>query len=380
LTIEREDLDAAVAAGVLPQAQADALRRFVGEQRRSRLEQAGREDEHFRFMRGFNDFFFAIGILLLGFGMIFFAGDDPLRNLIAAAVVWGLSELLVGRMRLVLPGILLSIFFMFFVFLAVPDEILLSWLSTPGQRVPIAANFLLGLLTSSGAPLIVAIKALVTAVTAAVYYWRFRLPFALLPIAASLVLVAVSVALIFTGPVSIFVQSIIILACGLAVFGAAMAFDLSDRDRLTRRSDCAFWLHLLAAPLIVHSLISLVSPNAAPTSAHIAWSILLIVAFLALIAIIIDRRALLVSALAYVGAVITYALAGPASSELSSFAAARAAKSGGLDRGFVFFLTLVILGTSVIALGVGWLPLRRWLLRHISPALARRLPPVPQTR
>jgi hypothetical protein len=49
--------------------------------------------------------------------------------------------------------------------------------------------------------------------------------------------------------------------CGLRVFAAAMSFDLSDRDRMTRRSDCAFWLHLLAAPLIVHSLISLIDPN-----------------------------------------------------------------------------------------------------------------------
>ena len=38
-----------------------------------------------------------------------------------------------------------------------------------------------------------------------------------------------------------------------------MSFDISDRERLTRRADCAFWLHLLAAPLIVHSVVSLVS-------------------------------------------------------------------------------------------------------------------------
>ena len=88
-SIESEDIDAAIAAGVMPQAQADALRAFVAERHRSRLEQAGTEDERFRFMTGFNDFFFAIGILLLGFGMMFFTGGVPLPSLIAAAADLG---------------------------------------------------------------------------------------------------------------------------------------------------------------------------------------------------------------------------------------------------------------------------------------------------
>src|SRR5438874_3733945 len=56
---------------------------------------------------------------------------------------------------------------------------------------------------------------------------------------------------------------------------AAMAFDASDRERATRRADCAFWLHLLAAPLIVHSLIWLVSPDRKSTrlnSSHVEIS------------------------------------------------------------------------------------------------------------
>src|SRR5204862_5090982 len=93
--------------------------------------------------------------------------------------------------------------------------------------------------------------------------------------------------------------SALTLTCGLTVFAAAMAFDISDRDRMTRRSDCAFWLHLLAAPLIVHSLISLITPSLSQITNGIAFTILLIVAAVALIAIAIDRRALLVSALAY---------------------------------------------------------------------------------
>jgi cation transport ATPase len=147
-----------------------------------------------------------------------------------------------------------------------------------------------------------------------------------------------------------------------------MRYDISDRERLTRRSDCAFWLHLLAAPLVVHSLISLVTPNFVQFSNAAAVAIVLIVAVLAVIAIAIDRRALLVSALMYVGIVIAYAIGGL---ELWNGHAAQA------DRGLVFFATLVILGAFVITLGIGWLPLRRGLIRHISPSIAGRLAPLP---
>jgi len=57
LSLERDDIDAAVAAGVIPQAQADALNAFAAERRRARFGQSGQEDESFRFMTGFNDFF-----------------------------------------------------------------------------------------------------------------------------------------------------------------------------------------------------------------------------------------------------------------------------------------------------------------------------------
>jgi peptidoglycan/LPS O-acetylase OafA/YrhL len=116
--------------------------------------------------------------------------------------------------------------------------------------------------------------------------------------------------------------------------------------------------------LIVHSLISLVTPSFAQINNAIAFAILLIVAVLSVIAIAIDRRALLVSALIYIGLVIAYALGN---------------RGGGLDQSAIFFTTLVILGTFVIILGVGWQPLRRRLVALISPAIAAKLPPVPNS-
>ena len=279
--------------------------------------------------------------------------------------MWALSELLVRRMRLVLPGILLSIFFVIFVHRAVPFD-LLSWNVPADARLPGSLAIWQLLLGSVGSPGVLVVKALVGSGASALYYWRFRLPFALLIVAAGLVLATVTAAPIVFGQFGNFVHDLIILFCGLAVFAVAMTFDMSDRERLTRRADCAFWLHLLAAPLLVHSLIALFVPQFLFVTGAGAVVILMIIAVLAVVAIAIDRRALLVSALAYLGIVISYAIGG------TNFLLLR-------DGSVVFFTTLLILGSGVIALGVGWLPLRRWLIKHISPALSGRLPPVPQT-
>jgi hypothetical protein len=285
-----------------------------------------------------------------------------LPSLLAALLIWALSELLVRRMRLVLPGILLSLFFIAFVFLAVPADLttLMSRVN-PGQVI---GNFWLDAIGATGLPIAAATKALIGAAAASLYYWRFRLPFALLPIAASIGLFAMALIRLAAGELAPVAWSTLTLACGLAVFVVAMTFDVSDRDRVTRRSDCAFWLHLLAAPLIVHSLISLITPNLTQITNTIAFGILLIVALLAIVAIAIDRRALLVSALIYIGIVIAYALG---------------ARQIGQAQGGIFFATLVILGAFVITLGVGWQPLRKRLVALISPSVANKLPPVPKS-
>jgi hypothetical protein len=91
--------------------------------------------------------------------------------------------------------------------------------------------------------------------------------------------------------------------------------------------------------------------------------VMVIVAVLAVVALLIDRRALLVAGLAYLGAAIGFALTG----------------TGGVraDGAFVVAATLVILGALVLTLGAGWVPLRRRLLALLSPTISNRLPPVP---
>jgi hypothetical protein len=334
-------------------------------------------------MRGFNDIFFAVGIALFGGGMAFFALPTPAGSLIAVLITWALAELLVRRLRLVLPGILLVCIFALFVAASAPVDLwfvtkapfdLASWqewftqsrVSSPAPIAKVLASPYLA----------AAIYALVGAGAAALFYARFRLPFALLVIAACLAAGALAMVNHLTMPPVVIGQMWVpanahyrtytLLACGLLTFAAAMAFDLSDRERLTRRADCAFWLHLLAAPLIVHSLITLAAPQYQEMmTTPVAAAILAIFSVLTVIAIVIDRRALLVSALIYVGIVIAYGI--------------RTTSAIGQqpdNQAVVLFATLFLLGALVLLLGVGWRRLRRLFIRLLPPLLGNRLPPV----
>jgi hypothetical protein len=372
--LQAADLDAAVAEGIVTQAQAASLRELALRRERERAVELGHE-ERFRFMRGFNDVFFAIGVVLLLAGLANFMGANAIGRVVIAVVVWGLAEVLVARLRLVLPGILLAAAFVIVAVLAVPVENWVSFnpLGAQGMHARGVAGMLEALGSIPGLAVLVALKALVGAAAAAAFYWRFSLPFALLPLAASLVVVALA-AMSKVVPAAKVWDPLVLLACAMAVFVAAMAFDTSDRERLTRRADCAFWLHLLAAPLIVHSLIWLISPWLGPgtrtpgamglnMTPALAAGIVAIFAVLAAVAIAIDRRALLVSGLAYLGAAIGYAIA----STTTASGRVPLAVAG----------TLTLLGALVLTLGVGWVPLRRRLLSLFSAGLASRLPPVP---
>ena len=68
----------------------------------------------------------------------------------------------------------------------------------------------------------------------------------------------------------------------------------------TRRSDVAFWLHLLAAPMIAHPIFSLLGLNTGSVSLGEGLLVVGLYILFGLTALAVDRRALLVSALAYV--------------------------------------------------------------------------------
>ena len=146
------------------------------------------------------------------------------------------------------------------------------------------------------------------------------------------------------------------LALGIGVFLLAMRWDSSDPLRQTRRSDVAFWLHLLAAPLIVHPIFVLLGLTEGHATTVEAIIVLLVYVALGFTALAIDRRALLVSALAYV----LYALN-------------NLFQNYGVVELSVAFTALVI-GSALLLLSAFWHNVRRGVVGTLPETVRSMLP------
>lgn len=99
---------------------------------------------------------------------------------------------------------------------------------------------------------------LITA-TSLAFYLRYKMPFSLLPATAGVIAI-----LVYQIGIDIIHQPYLLAIIGLCVFILAMGFDTRDTQRQNYLSDSAFWLHLLAAPLISHGImIVILFPNPA---------------------------------------------------------------------------------------------------------------------
>ena len=202
----------------------------------------------------------------------------------------------------------------------------------------------------AGASTVVAGAAFVTVLLVALHYWRFRVPITVAAGCAALTATswACSTDLCRSRPAPLTPSS---SCCGLAVFALAMQYDTADLERRTRRTDIAFWLHLLAAPLIVHSVTRGLVTKASELDPGTAVAIMAIFLALSFIAVLIDRRAMLVSGLAYAG--------------VAFWALIRQAGISGMTTP----LTILALGAFVLLLSAGWRPLRAGILSIAPRAL-----------
>lgn len=343
LAISPDALRTAVANGLVTADQAQGLRDLESA-RTPAFDREPHDDERFRFISGFSDIFVTIGLGLFLGALGYFSGDmigNTGMFAVIAVASWLLAEYFTRRQRMALPSIVLLLVYAGAVFFTVAEAFNPS------------LNFGIGLGNHGGFPIVVA--GLVTAAATALHYRRFRVPVTIAAGVAALVASAVGLLFMLAPDFAEQAAKPLLLACGLAVFTLAMRFDLSDPQRQTRRTDIAFWLHMLAAPLIVHPLISgLVGDGGSDVVS--AWSILAIFVGLALVALVVDRRAILVSGLSYAG-----------------FAFGALVVKAGLSDSVVP-LTMLVLGALVLLLSAGWHTLRRTLLSLLPGALARRLP------
>lgn len=348
--IERDDLRAAVASGLISEKQAAGLI-TLSHSRQGARENLRPGDEPFELFRGFNEIFIVIGLIILAsgwYGVTALAVGGEVMNLqtyattvmgISAAVIWLLSEYFVRYRRMVAPAIALSVMF--------AGNAAFGFTSAMMQTFMVAQNDY----SSIPLPLFLATLALL------VYWWRFRVPFAMAIIAVGLFVTASVYAASQGGKITelsdFFLLSAggpfawITLALGVAVFAVAMAFDMSDPHRVTRRAANGFWLHVVAAPALINTIaLSLMEQEA--TAALLA-----VLAIFALIAIVIDRRSFLITAIGYV-VVLTNTV---------------------LDNDNTA-LTVLVLGIVLLLLGAFWERIRAVILR-LMPGFVplHRLPP-----
>lgn len=349
--ISAETIAAAVEGGIITAAQAQRLMTLENERESSGAEPA--DDERLRFISGFGDIFVTLGLLLFltAAGYFLFAYGHGLAMWGGLAILsWLLAEFFSRIRRMALPSIVLLLVFTLGVFSTA--VILIG-----GERLQLSKALLDYIWGDAGATSFIA-AGLITAGAAALHYARFKVPITIAAGVAALACAILSLAVAMMPAAIEHWINLLVLVLGLAVFALAMSFDLSDRERVTRRTDIAFWLHLLAAPMIVHPLVASMLGGVPLSDGASSAAILAIFALLGLIAVLIDRRALLVSGLLYAG-----------------FAFATLLKQTGLSYGTVAPATMLALGAFVLLLSAGWRPLRAVLLNLLSPSLADRLPP-----
>jgi len=358
----QQDLDDAVASGVIKVDAANALRAHVEKQRSTAIP----DEEQFRLITGFNDIFVSIAaaILLFAVGWIgqsighstgLQLGDEGpsfLAPLAVAATAWGLALYFTAKRRMALPSILLLLAFV--------GGMFATSLFAIAQGV--GADRLDNNDTLGG---VIAAAAGVIGAAAAWLHWRtFRVPITVAAGAAAVAAVAVGLVVAALGQDPEQVRNIIlglVLFLGVGIFLFAMWWDSSDRSRLTRRSDVAFWLHLLAAPMIVHPVFTLLGLTSGHITVAEGLAVVALYVVLGITALAVDRRALLVSALAYV----LFAL-----NELFR-------QFGAVELNVA--LTALVIGSALLLLSAFWHQARGAIVRPLPESLQGKLPVLDRT-
>ena len=372
----QEDINSAVAAGAISAESAQALRSHVAAVR----DAVPADAEHFRLITGFNDIFVTIGVIIMLFAMgaigQAIAGaiwpmpvwneaaaaswyEDvrsqrqaaegmglSLAALFVAVTAWFLAEFFTRKRRMALPSIILLLAFVIGVMVA-QAGVLMAVLDGGDDEMATGFALLAG-------------AALITAGFAWLHWRRFMVPITIAAGTAAVAATAILLLLSVIGPDASNVDTVLLVlafAAGLVIFAFAMRWDISDPARETRRSDVAFWLHLLAAPLIAHPVFALIGVTDGDNiGAGAAFAVLAVYIVFGLVALAVDRRALLVSALAYVLFSLTYLFQEFGAVELS------------------VALTALVIGSALLSLSALWTPIRRAVVGALPGELSTRLP------
>ncbi|MDZ4306634.1 hypothetical protein [Allopontixanthobacter sp.] len=368
----QDEINSAVSAGVLAPEAADKLRAHVVSIR----ERPVTDEEHFRFVSSFNDIFVSIGVVILLFavaaigqaiGTAAFAVDPNdfggnsrfvrqesaeimFGAALAAATAWLLAEFFTRKRRMALPSIILLLAFV--AGLLFTSLGLAATIAGP-DNIGSGSGYLIAAFASG--------SGLIAAGGAWLHWRRFGVPITIAAGAGALAIFAIMLVVsVLASATSLNGDTLIlplVFLSGMAIFMLAMRWDMSDRERQTRRSDVAFWLHLLAAPMIAHPLFHWLGvTDGQDIGVGAAAGALAVYVAMGLVALAIDRRALLVSALAYV--LVTLA------SLFDRFGAVELNVA----------LTALVIGSALLTLSAFWTPIRRVVVEQLPATMRSRLP------
>lgn len=348
-SFNRDDIRAAVAAGVMTEAQAVSLITLAEERQGVRAQRSGL-DEPFELFKGFNEIFIVVGLSILFAGWSGVTGFSVLGtsrgyllgflfSLIGMGVVFLLARYFTLIRRMVAPSIALAVMF---------GLSALQFGLSLGAFMD--ANFQQGWTIAAG----------VAGLLLLAYYYLFRVPFTVALISLSVGVMTFGVATL-GGSIPQSAQDLFLLSAGgpfavltimlgVAALCIAMVFDMSDPHRVTRRAASGFWLHVMAAPAIVNT-VALTLFQQEEAGAKLA--LLVFIVIMALFAVIIDRRSFLVSGVGYVVALSISVVEGDGA-----------------------FFVILLLGGGLVLLGAQWERLRGAIMRTL-PAFPgkNRLPP-----
>ncbi len=345
-------------------------------------------EEHVRFVRNFNDIFLSMGILMFAIGLAFIAmvtitplaGPPELFDtdgnfvggarfvfiagsvfLVCALIMWGLGEIVARKRRMFLPAIVVLLTFTTFMVLAAAGFYLSIEASSAVEKIQengFRGGSLLNLANQFKTMPLVLFTVATFSVLA--FYIRTKLPFAMGVGSAAFAGVVISFLFMFKPHLVVGNFWVIAFLSGAFLFLLGMFFDARDPLRQTRFADNGFWLHFLAGPVIFFSVMAMTVGVGGAVNSGSAIVTLIIVSVFAVISLLINRRALLVSGiLSAVGAVLQ--LVGGGST------------GGVMALGITFF----VLGSAIVILGSAWSSLRRILIAPFpkSGFIARIIPP-----
>ncbi len=353
-----EDLRAAVAAGILNEAQAASVTALANDRAGKRAAMPS-EDEPFEFFRGFSEIFISIGLIILLAGIIGLMAVMTFGRflfavpLLTSVVAWWFAGYFTLKRRMTLPSMVLAFAFgvgmVAFIFTVITP-------TAENGRIVSILGFGLATVGMIG------------------WYRRFRLPFAAFLTGCFALGVVYSVTASATNVAGVVAGSMFgdggyrsffdltanpefataTLLFGVGAFLVGMWFDIHDPHRLGRHAATAFWCHLLAAPALVNTVaVTLLNGGGIGLLAIALF-------FITLLALVIDRRSFLTAAIAYIAVVIGWVMG----------------ENGGT--GWIFVLPL--LGGIITAIGTWWVPLRALVMRVLPNFPGKsRLPPYGST-